>query len=692
MDALVADLIKESSSTTGTVLNISLEAITGFARYSDAFSVDDVVEYAIRDGNNFEQGVGTVKASNTLDRTTPVVTYESGVYDNSSPSRITLSGNAVVACVVSKRFLDGLDKSFRPLISEATTARTLSLTDAAAYILCSNAAGCSVTVPPQSSVAWPDNCEIWGRGSVGAVTLVAGSGVTINIPASLSLVVTAKTQWKLKREAEDVWALSQSAESSGGGGGGGALEVSPEIVTTSKTLTSANGHYQLVEAATTALIKITMPDATTLDESGLSYLFTNHSKIPLQVLNNSGGKLFFVPPQSSAIIALEDNSTSDGKWSEITDNTTAFEVLGSASAATSASDAYASCAIDEEYALTVYTIGGAHLYGFISRANTSNAISAGTGVVINAAASYKPVVISPSPGYGMVVYQGTSNYLYARVFTISGTSISYVAAEQTLISTSVSSMHFSIYKISATEVALLYQDPASTSDLKVAVLSIATFTVTMNTAATIETGSNLYHAATLLTPSKLLVAYTLGADQYICVVNFSGTTSSPESAVDISEYSAGDGFILARDGVVKLTESKAIMVGHSGNYLAVRILYIDGNDVKGGITKQVHELANFLGSTTISACRIDDSKFALQGIRTGGGLVLGTMTVLGDAVSKYEPALIATGLSSSAVTDITYLEPYNNKTDPHNRLLSMRSEGGEVLVEGYLLHKQSVKF
>lgn len=207
MDAQIGNLIKESITTTGTGLNMALAAITGFARYSDQFPVDTLVEYAVRDGNDWEEGIGTVKTGNTLDRTTPLATYVSGVYDDSSPSRINLSGSAVVACAPSKRLIEELARSFRPVITESATTRTLVLSDAGAYILCSHASGCAITVPPQSSVEWPDGCEIHGRGSLGNVTFVEGSGVTIDIPAGETLAATAKTAWMLKREAENSWAL-----------------------------------------------------------------------------------------------------------------------------------------------------------------------------------------------------------------------------------------------------------------------------------------------------------------------------------------------------------------------------------------------------------------------------------------------------------------------------------------------------
>lgn len=97
MDANIADFIKETSNTAGTGLNIALASATGYARFSDVYSVNDLVYYVIRDGNNAEAGKGTIKASNTIDRTTPLVTLAGGIYDNTSPSRINLSGSAEVA-------------------------------------------------------------------------------------------------------------------------------------------------------------------------------------------------------------------------------------------------------------------------------------------------------------------------------------------------------------------------------------------------------------------------------------------------------------------------------------------------------------------------------------------------------------------------------------------------------------------
>lgn len=95
MAAVKKNLVKEGTSTTGTG-TLTLTAMTGWARFADAYAVSDVVPYAIENGDNKEVGLGTVGAGNTLARTTVLATLVAGVYDDTSPVAITLSGNSTV--------------------------------------------------------------------------------------------------------------------------------------------------------------------------------------------------------------------------------------------------------------------------------------------------------------------------------------------------------------------------------------------------------------------------------------------------------------------------------------------------------------------------------------------------------------------------------------------------------------------
>lgn len=86
--------IKETTATTGTG-TVTLSSVTGSPRFSDQFATDDVVSYAIKDGNNWEWGIGKVGASNTLSRDLICAKLVSGTYTRNTTA-ITLSGSAEV--------------------------------------------------------------------------------------------------------------------------------------------------------------------------------------------------------------------------------------------------------------------------------------------------------------------------------------------------------------------------------------------------------------------------------------------------------------------------------------------------------------------------------------------------------------------------------------------------------------------
>lgn len=84
--------VYETTTTSGTG-TVTLSAVTGRPRFADA-GVGAVVPYAIKDGSNWEWGMGTVAASNTLTRSVILATLVSGTYDDTSPTAITLSGSS----------------------------------------------------------------------------------------------------------------------------------------------------------------------------------------------------------------------------------------------------------------------------------------------------------------------------------------------------------------------------------------------------------------------------------------------------------------------------------------------------------------------------------------------------------------------------------------------------------------------
>lgn len=100
----------------------------------------------------------------------------------------------------------GGGSAFSPVITESTTARTLALTDAGAFIRFTSASASACTIPPQASVAWPADAEVYiYRDVAGNLTLTAGSGVTLKNPSGGTLVLTNAMGVGLKRIAENVW-------------------------------------------------------------------------------------------------------------------------------------------------------------------------------------------------------------------------------------------------------------------------------------------------------------------------------------------------------------------------------------------------------------------------------------------------------------------------------------------------------
>lgn len=88
---------------------------------------------------------------------------------------------------------------------------TLVLADAGKIVEISSGSSSNVTIPPNSSVAFPVNTVLYVcRMGAGAVALVAGAGVTLRYASSL----TARAQYStlmLRKRATDEWVIGGDA-------------------------------------------------------------------------------------------------------------------------------------------------------------------------------------------------------------------------------------------------------------------------------------------------------------------------------------------------------------------------------------------------------------------------------------------------------------------------------------------------
>lgn len=97
------------------------------------------------------------------------------------------------------------DFDTRAINAQTGTAYTLRLSDAGNFVTMTNAAASTLTVPPNSSVAFPTGTIIEGAQlGAGQVTLTPGAGVTINGTPGLK-VAAQYGSFALLKTATDTW-------------------------------------------------------------------------------------------------------------------------------------------------------------------------------------------------------------------------------------------------------------------------------------------------------------------------------------------------------------------------------------------------------------------------------------------------------------------------------------------------------
>jgi len=106
----------------------------------------------------------------------------------------------------------GSSGGYSTMNAQTGAAYTLVLADAGALVTMSNAAANTLTVPPNSAVAFPDGTRVdIGQDGAGQTTVAAGSGVTIRTPETLKL----RKQWAkatLIKRGADTWDLEGNLE------------------------------------------------------------------------------------------------------------------------------------------------------------------------------------------------------------------------------------------------------------------------------------------------------------------------------------------------------------------------------------------------------------------------------------------------------------------------------------------------
>ena len=89
------------------------------------------------------------------------------------------------------------------------TSETLIIDHASGLVQMNNASANTLTVPPNSSVAFPIGTRLMVQQiGAGATTIAAGSGVTINAPTTVTLAIDEQDESRgLVKTGTDTWYL-----------------------------------------------------------------------------------------------------------------------------------------------------------------------------------------------------------------------------------------------------------------------------------------------------------------------------------------------------------------------------------------------------------------------------------------------------------------------------------------------------
>jgi hypothetical protein len=166
---------------------------------ADKTKLDGIAAGAEVNQNAFSNFAVSGQTTVAADTKTDTLTLVAG-------TNITLTTDATTDTITIAA--SGGGTSYSTVRTQSGTTYTLALTDAGDYIQTTSTTAVTITVPPQSSVTWAADTEIYfEQNNTGQIAILAGTGVTVNTSETLKSFARYSVL-ALKRVAENVWTLT----------------------------------------------------------------------------------------------------------------------------------------------------------------------------------------------------------------------------------------------------------------------------------------------------------------------------------------------------------------------------------------------------------------------------------------------------------------------------------------------------
>lgn len=186
--------------TTGSALNRLAVGTNDYALLADSSATNGVAWKQIPAAGLASDAVTTAKILDANVTAAKLAT--------NSVETAKIADNAVTQAKLADRVIGSAEYDNLTLNAQTGTTYTLVLTDAHKFVTLSNASAITLTVPPNSSVAFEtgDQVNLMQLGA-GQVTVAAGSGVTLRSAGSLVKTSAQYAVATLVKIASDEWVL-----------------------------------------------------------------------------------------------------------------------------------------------------------------------------------------------------------------------------------------------------------------------------------------------------------------------------------------------------------------------------------------------------------------------------------------------------------------------------------------------------